>query len=92
MPSCKINLIHWLCRDYCQSQEKKEMQAVLMGVQESQSSSGRTSDLNQTLDKSFVSGRDRLVIFASNLKPENKKLLGLAAAKHKFKISTTMCR
>lgn len=47
------------------------------------------SDFNQIFDKSFFAGSDKLVIFASNLKPENQKLLNLVATKYKFKISTT---
>lgn len=55
-----------------------------------QSISDKVSELNQTLDKSSVCARcDKFVILASNLKHENQRLLGLIAAKHKFKILTT---
>lgn len=51
--------------------------------------SEKISDLDQTLDKSIRSRCDKFVILASNLKRENQKLLGLVAAKHKFKMLTT---
>lgn len=45
---------------------------------------------NQMLDTSIhTSTCDKFVILASNLKHENQKLLGLVAARHKFKILTT---
>jgi len=51
--------------------------------------SEKVSDLNQMLDKSIHTGCNKFVILASNLKRENQKLLGLVAARHKFKILTT---
>ncbi|XP_011631254.1 BRCA1-associated RING domain protein 1-like [Pogonomyrmex barbatus] len=70
--------------DYSKSEE---MRQLLMDV--SQPPSEKVSDLNQSLDKSFHTGCDKYVILASNLKHENQKLLGLVAARHKFKILTT---
>lgn len=51
----------------------------------------KVSNLKQTLDTSIhvTSTCDQFVILASNLKHENQKLLGLVAARHRFKILTT---
>lgn len=49
--------------------------------------SEKVLDLNQMLDTSHTC--DKFVILASNLKHENQKLLGLVAARHRFKILTT---
>lgn len=48
----------------------------------------KVSDLDQKLDAS-THMCDKFVILASNLKHENQKLLGLVAARHKFKILRT---
>ncbi|EZA58385.1 BRCA1-associated RING domain protein 1 isoform X2 [Ooceraea biroi] len=71
--------------DYCYSEE---MRQLLMDGS-SRSLSTETSHVNQTLDKSFYAGNDKFVILASHLKLENKKLLCVTAAKHKFKTLTT---
>ncbi|XP_011169381.1 BRCA1-associated RING domain protein 1 isoform X2 [Solenopsis invicta] len=70
--------------DYCKSEE---MRQLLMDFPKSPSE--KVSDLNETLNKSIRTGCDKFVILASNLKHENQKLLGLVAAKHRFKILTT---
>ncbi|XP_012220734.1 BRCA1-associated RING domain protein 1-like isoform X2 [Linepithema humile] len=71
--------------DYCKSDEIRQL---LMN--NPQPISEKVSDLNQSLDKSSLCAkRDKFVILTSNLKHENQKLLGLIAAKHKFKILTT---
>lgn len=56
-----------------------------------QSSSEQILDrsINQTLDTSLYVKCDKLMIYASNLKPENQKLLNLIATKHKLKILST---
>jgi len=79
-----LNLLSWSCRDYCKSEE---MRQLLMDL--SKTPSEKVSDLNQMLDKSIHTGCNKFVILASNLKRENQKLLGLVAARHKFKILTT---
>ncbi|XP_018310838.1 BRCA1-associated RING domain protein 1 isoform X2 [Mycetomoellerius zeteki] len=70
--------------DYCKSEK---MRQLLMDLPRTPSE--KISDLDQTLDKSIRSRCDKFVILASNLKRENQKLLGLVAAKHKFKMLTT---
>lgn len=60
-----------------------------MGNHGSHYSSEKEFDLNQTLDRSFAVGKDKLVVLASNLKSENQKMLNLVAAHHKFKVLTT---
>lgn len=45
-------------------------------------------DLNQTLNKSFTTKRT-FVIYASNLKEENKKYLNEIASKNKIKVIST---
>ncbi|XP_024867584.1 BRCA1-associated RING domain protein 1-like [Temnothorax curvispinosus] len=69
--------------DYCKSEEMREL---LMDLPNTPSE--KVSDLNQMLDTSTRTC-DKFVILASNLKHENQKLLGLVAARHKFKILTT---
>lgn len=64
------------------------MQEILMGSHTSSYSSEKT-DLNQTLDRSFAIGKEKLVVLASNLKPENQRALSLVAAQHKFKVLST---
>ena len=48
-------------------------------------------DLNHTLNKSFTTTRtfDSVVIYASNLKEENKKYLNEIASKNKIKVVST---
>lgn len=57
---------------------------------DAESSSEKVLDksINQTLDTSLYVRCDKIVIYASNLKHENQKLLNLIAAKHKLKILT----
>ncbi|XP_011144760.1 BRCA1-associated RING domain protein 1 isoform X1 [Harpegnathos saltator] len=74
--------------DYCRP-EMNEMRRILMGSQKSPLLSEKSSELNHTLDRSFIVGQDKLVVLASNLKPENQKILNLVAAQHKFKVVTT---
>lgn len=64
------------------------MRQLLTNVQ---SSSEKILDksINQTLDTSLHARCDKFVIYASNLKHENQKLLSLIATKHKLKILTT---
>ncbi|KYM98879.1 BRCA1-associated RING domain protein 1 [Cyphomyrmex costatus] len=69
--------------DYCKS---VQMRQLLMDLPKT--SSERISDLNQTLDRSICTS-NKFVILASNLKRESQQLLGLVAARHKFKILTT---
>ncbi|KMQ96512.1 brca1-associated ring domain protein 1-like protein [Lasius niger] len=71
--------------DYCKSDE---MRQLLTNIQ---SSSEKILDksINQTLDTSLHVRCDKFVIYASNLKHENQKLLSLIATKHKLKILTT---
>lgn len=70
--------------DYCKSDEMRQLLNM-------QSSSEQILDksINQTLDTSLYVKCDKLMIYGSNLKPENQKLLCLIAAKHKLKILTT---
>lgn len=57
---------------------------------DAQSSSEKILDksINQTLNTSLSIRCDKIVIYASNLKHENQKLLNLLATKHKLKILT----
>lgn len=73
-------------RDYCKSDE---MRIILMRNYGSPYSSEKASDLNQTLDRSFAVGQEKLVVLASNLKLKNQKMLNFVAAQHKFKVVTT---
>lgn len=63
------------------------MRQLLMDVQ---SSSEKILDksINQTLNTTLHVRYDKFVIYASNLKHENQKLLGVIATKHKLKILT----
>ncbi|XP_014470814.1 PREDICTED: BRCA1-associated RING domain protein 1-like isoform X2 [Dinoponera quadriceps] len=71
--------------DYCKSDEMRE---ILMGSHESPYPSKRTPDFNQTMDKSFIMGQDKMMVLASNLRFRSRKALNLVAAQHKFKVLT----
>lgn len=70
--------------DYCKSDEMRQL------LIDAQSSSEKILDksINQTLNTSLSIRCDKIVIYASNLKHENQKLLNLLATKHKLKILT----
>lgn len=57
---------------------------------DTQSSSEKILDksINQSLDTSLHIRCDKIMIYGSNLKHENRKLLSLTATKHKLKILT----
>ncbi|XP_011687580.1 PREDICTED: BRCA1-associated RING domain protein 1-like [Wasmannia auropunctata] len=69
--------------DYCKTEEMRQLLTDLSTPAE------EVSNLNQTLNKSIRTGCDKFVILASNLKHENQKMLGIVAARHKFKILKT---
>ncbi|XP_050456122.1 BRCA1-associated RING domain protein 1-like [Cataglyphis hispanica] len=71
--------------DYCKSEK---MRQLLMDVQPS-SEKILDKSINQTLNTTLHVRYDKFVIYASNLKHENQKLLGVIATKHKLKILTT---
>lgn len=65
------------------------MKELLMESHKTRHSSDKALDLNQTLDRSFMAGQDKMILLASNLKPKNQEILSLVAAHHKFKVLTT---